>query len=194
MGNSTSKDGNVIQSKIIEPQRIKDSFEVVCGIDFGTDGIGLAYSLPYDEKKGEENKFQEIILHKWKKKLATQYLKKKAQILLNPQGKLIAFGERAAFIANNTEEKEQQTVYKLIDKFKMSLYHDPRWKHINSVIEETVDIKQVDLSAKIHATDGTEFDTELVFVETLKYLKKEAKYFIKKQLKKPNINKDNIQW
>eukprot|EP01084_Bolivina_argentea_P058290 106435_1 len=204
MGVSTSKDGNLIQSKIIEPQRIKHSFEVVCGIDFGTDGIGLAYSLPCDENKGEENQLQEIILHKWKKKLATQYLKKKAQILLNTRGKLRAFGERAASIAegfedsqsdsNNTEEKEQQTGYKLIDKFKMSLYHDPRWKNINSVIDEKVDIKEVDLSPKIKAKDGTEFDTKLVFVETLKYLKKEAKYFIKKQLKKPNINKDNIQW
>ena len=155
---------NESQTQGIEPGKIKDEFKVsifsafrlkyltlfiqliqiVVGIDFGTDGVALAYSFP-NKDNGENNgdkddgsTFQEIKYHKWKTKLDTNDMKRRAQILLDGQGKLKVFGSGVAKIIEEFGEsqessdesdggKQQQNEYTLIEKLKMSSYNDPRW-------------------------------------------------------------------
>eukprot|EP01084_Bolivina_argentea_P066562 121349_1 len=200
ISNANSSESSVATNQLIKTQkvttieglipskRIRKHFEVVCAIDIGTDGVALAYSLPGSHNQNES---QEIILHKWKDKLATQYMKKRSQVLLNAQGNVRVFGEKAVTILTDLydsdsndehqEEKNKENGYKLIENLKKSLYEEHKEKVIG-------------LSSTIKAHDGTEYDTEQVFVNILKYLRKEAMMFIKKRLKKPNIQNDAIQW
>eukprot|EP01084_Bolivina_argentea_P286234 490994_1 len=156
------------------------NFEVICAIDIGTDGVGMAYSVPPDA---------DIILHEWKKRLAVKYMKQKTRLLLDNNTNLKVFGEGAYKIMLELDEIAQDN-WKLIDKLKKVLYHDPRWKDAGFITDNI----KVDLNTKVTAIDGTEFDTEKVIIETFTYLKKEAIRFIKAKLLKINIKTHDIQW
>ena len=131
--------------------KLTDDFKVFVGIDFGTDGVGISYTINkhkypdlykklikcmntfnYGKKlsnnnsdnKMDSNEFNDdnvIIMHEWEKSYV-KYVKQKAYILLNEQNELISFGNDAS----TAYEINKKQNWKFFDKFKMSLF-DPCW-------------------------------------------------------------------
>eukprot|EP01084_Bolivina_argentea_P277708 474228_1 len=235
--------------------QIKTDFKIICAIDFGTDGVGLAYSIPIQKHTNEEkeeqkeeqindkikqskeqedkpyycalsNEFEEntnekqypkidVYEHIWSEE--QNYSKKKAFILLNENNKLFMFGKQAV---NTYECMEDRTGFKLFERFKMNLYPDPRWKkdisiynhslsdNSNNITEQddekhssrkhSYSKQRVNLRKQIQDRENKYYSTQDVFIETLKYFKKQAIKYIKSNAKKilnnNEITCDDIQW
>ena len=102
---SNSQESN---KRLIE---IEKNFQVYVGIDFGTDGTGLAYALPTGE----------VFVHqKWKGYKRSVEVKPKTRILLDAGGNFLAFGQPAtnSYITMGGEK----TGWMLFERFKMALY------------------------------------------------------------------------
>merc|ERR1719410_1450758 len=90
---------------------IEKNFQVYVGIDFGTDGTGLAYALPTGE----------VFVHqKWKGYKRSVEVKPKTRILLDANGNFLAFGQPAtnSYITMGGAK----TGWMLFERFKMALY------------------------------------------------------------------------
>eukprot|EP00483_Globobulimina_turgida_P010703 UN10724 len=90
---------------------LEKNFQVYVGIDFGTDGTGLAYALPTGE----------VFVHqKWKGYKRSVEVKPKTRILLDKEGDFLAFGQPAtnSYITMGGEK----TGWMLFERFKMALY------------------------------------------------------------------------
>eukprot|EP00485_Elphidium_margaritaceum_P002287 CAMPEP_0202686228 /NCGR_PEP_ID=MMETSP1385-20130828/2038_1 /ASSEMBLY_ACC=CAM_ASM_000861 /TAXON_ID=933848 /ORGANISM="Elphidium margaritaceum" /LENGTH=702 /DNA_ID=CAMNT_0049340761 /DNA_START=32 /DNA_END=2140 /DNA_ORIENTATION=- len=187
------------------------NFKLHVGIDFGTDGSGLAYALPNGD----------VFIHnKWKSKKYGAITKPKTQILLNEEGNCVAFGIDASDVYSSLD-KETQKKWLLFERFKMALYQDLDGALASNPTDEE-DLKQdalpdnhdsdndasssknehskkaskarkITIKKELTAMNGTKYPSELVFVEALKYLKSEAtKYCRKLKVGKPKDNE--IQW
>jgi len=92
----------------------KSTFKLHVGIDFGTDGSGLAYALPNGD----------VYIHnKWKSKKYGAITKPKTQILLNEEGSCVAFGIDAGEVYAQLDS-ETQKKWLLFERFKMALYEN----------------------------------------------------------------------
>eukprot|EP01084_Bolivina_argentea_P242647 407001_1 len=103
------------QSLLFVKPNISD-FKFFISIDFGTDGLGMAYA---DQK--------DFYIHqKWNSKRFGATVKRKLIVLLNEKGALASFGMDAkiTYMSLNSSLKSK---WMLFDRFKMSLYehHDP---------------------------------------------------------------------
>eukprot|EP01084_Bolivina_argentea_P267139 453378_1 len=96
----------------------KVAFKVSVGIDFGTDGLGLAYSI-----KGSDGKSKVYVHDNWKTKNFGRTTKPKTIILLDNDGQILQTGLDAKHIYNSFDGSEKDT-YLLFDRFKMSLYEE----------------------------------------------------------------------
>eukprot|EP01083_Nonionella_stella_P052426 139072_1 len=135
------------QAKTMASNKInmKTDFKIFCGIDFGTNGCGIAYAIkddilrkPNDEKDDESSDSSEdsddnlhndttnegvvpdgytIIPHKWDD-IAVDNSKLNTCILLNDKNELEVMGNYARI----SFTEHQQKKWKLFDNFKMSLY------------------------------------------------------------------------
>ena len=184
--------------------RVQKPFSVYVGIDFGTDGTGLAYALPSGE----------VFVHqKWKGYKRQVELKPKTRLLLDQDGKFLAFGQPAT--TSYITMGGAQTDWMLFEKFKMSLYRDELGTAASSSSEkdendskfgESLDNENnknknknhknprvVDISDELTAVNGKRWSSEKVFIEALKYIKDQAfKYFSINKLNIDSINQ--IQW
>merc|ERR1712154_544671 len=119
-------------------------------------------------------------------------------ILLNEEGKCVAFGIDASDVYSQLDANTQQK-WLLFERFKMALYED---LNINNNLKQDDDekaVQDIDGAQKINikkelvAMNGKTYPSEKVFVEALKYLKSEAqKYFRKLRVGKPKDSE--IQW
>eukprot|EP01083_Nonionella_stella_P119506 357292_1 len=163
----------------------KPSFKIYVGIDFGTDGCGLAYAL---------NDGTSYIHNLWKDVEPSQ--KPRTSVLFDNTGKVQCIGNQAAMQYINCMANDG---WKLFERFKMSLFETPSWKtDIKSVSES---VQKVDLFAdQIQSSNDPKlFElSETVFVTQLSFLREQATAFMKQNFKrrkkmKYNVNTD-IQW
>eukprot|EP00484_Ammonia_sp_Unknown_P021917 CAMPEP_0197031776 /NCGR_PEP_ID=MMETSP1384-20130603/10663_1 /TAXON_ID=29189 /ORGANISM="Ammonia sp." /LENGTH=681 /DNA_ID=CAMNT_0042461351 /DNA_START=29 /DNA_END=2074 /DNA_ORIENTATION=- len=157
-------------------------FKLHVGIDFGTDGSGLAYALPNGD----------VFIHnKWKSKKYGAITKPKTQILLNEEGKCVAFGIDASEVYSQLDKSTQQK-WLLFERFKMALYEGLELE--SSDEEKALNQKyNVSIKKELTAMNGTKYPSEKVFVEALKYLKSEAQKYCRK-LKVGRPKDAEIQW
>jgi len=194
----------LIMADALKQQRLvklEKNFAVYVGIDFGTDGTGLAYALPTGE----------VFVHqKWKGYKRSVEVKPKTRILLDAQGAFLAFGQPAtnSYITMGGG----QSGWMLFERFKMALYEKKKSNkdndHENEPEDEDGDQhdeneqqnddheqedEEVDIRDTLIAANGKEFPADRVFIEALKYIKSQVfKFFTKNKLQIENI--DDIQW
>eukprot|EP01084_Bolivina_argentea_P132819 234389_1 len=90
---------------------IQKEFKIYVGVDFGTDGTGLAYALPTGD----------VYIHqKWKGYKRSTTTKPKTCILLDANSKFLAFGQPA--INSYITMGGEKTGWMLFENFKMALY------------------------------------------------------------------------
>eukprot|EP01084_Bolivina_argentea_P185288 319533_1 len=162
-------------------------FKLHVGIDFGTDGSGLAYALPNGD----------VFIHnKWKSKKYGAITKPKTQILLNEEGKCVAFGIDASDVYSQLDAETQQK-WLLFERFKMALYENINEEDNDEECDEKQSQKKrgnkISIKKELTAMNGKKFPSEKVFVEALKYLKSEAQKYFRK-LKIGKVRDMEIQW
>eukprot|EP01084_Bolivina_argentea_P095193 171158_1 len=160
-------------------------FKIYVGIDFGTDGCGLAYAL---------NDGTSYIHNTWKDVEPTQ--KPRTAVLFDNNRNVQCIGNQAAmqYITSMSN-----TGWKLFERFKMSLFETPKWT--SEIRNVSHSVKKVDIFAdQIQATNDPklfEF-SETVFVAQLKFLREQAIQFMKKNFKRKKKMKYDeqidIQW
>eukprot|EP01083_Nonionella_stella_P187384 688395_1 len=97
---------------MIEAPSISEIFKVHCAIDFGTDGVALAYAF------GEANK---VTAHaEWSYKKHAPKFKPKTIVLLDEDHHAIGFGKDAKHTYMVTETMKDK--WMLFERFKMALY------------------------------------------------------------------------
>mmetsp|Transcript_54411 Transcript_54411/g.90133 ORF Transcript_54411/g.90133 Transcript_54411/m.90133 type:complete len:725 (-) Transcript_54411:82-2256(-) len=163
---------------------VEKNFQVFVGIDFGTDGTGLAIALPNGE----------VYIHsKWKGYTRSQEVKPKTRILLDADGNFLAFGQPAtnSYITMGGEKSQ----WLLFERFKMALYEKQK-KSDDDDDENSDDNNEnenVDINEKIRAVNGTEYEASKVFIEALKYIKSQVFKFLSK-MKLQIKTVDDVQW
>eukprot|EP01084_Bolivina_argentea_P283972 486512_1 len=189
-------------------------FRVHAAIDFGTDGVGLAYTLsdhdamqmkgskhiPSNESKSNDNKNKNqlppIISHnKWVSKKYKNVLKQKTIILLDKHLQFIKFGKKAKELY--MELTDQKHNYYLFERFKMSLYEQAIISNKYKDYDEKKDNSQIEILNELTAANGKKVKSERVFIAAFTYLQDEAMRFLKKLFKKntnPNLQDHEIQW
>eukprot|EP01083_Nonionella_stella_P013584 38221_1 len=163
-------------------------FKLHIAIDFGTDGVGLAYAY-----------HNEIFVHsKWSSKKYGDQIKPKTLILLDKEDEILAFGLDAKF--TYMAVASQRNEWNLFERFKMSLYETPKaYDQQIEVIEEHKQNKpqknkqKIKLKETLTATNGHKVSTEKVFIAAFKHLESEALKFLKKK-KIKDIDNSEIQW
>ena len=165
----------------------RENYKIFVGIDFGTDGSGLAYSL----QDGST-----YIHNLWKDVSSTE--KPKTSVLFDNFGDVQCHGNQAViqYISSMSNDG-----WKLFERFKMKLYdNNPKWKKkIITNQHNNKFMQKVDLHETITSTNNNliKENSETVFVAQLKFLKNEAMTFITrnfKRKKKIKFNQDEIQW
>lgn len=159
------------------------SFKIFVGIDFGTDGSGLAYAL----QSGET-----FIHNLWKDVPSTE--KPKTSVLFDNHGEVQCHGHQAViqYISSMSNDG-----WKLFERFKMKLYADPLWKSEIHSVQHSVE--KVDIEERIESTNDPSMSapSETVFVAQLQFLKSEAMSFILRNFrrkKRIQFTPDDIQW
>lgn len=141
------------------------------GIDFGTDGSGLAYALP------DGNAY---IHNMWDDENPTQ--KPKTSVLFDKESSVIRVGSRAQSMYLDCAKDQG---WKLFERFKMNLYEEPAAKSELQNVDEK-EREFVDLKDEIVTTNnkGVKESAGKVFVAQLVYLREQAFNFIHRHLKK----------
>eukprot|EP00486_Rosalina_sp_Unknown_P005549 CAMPEP_0201570984 /NCGR_PEP_ID=MMETSP0190_2-20130828/13502_1 /ASSEMBLY_ACC=CAM_ASM_000263 /TAXON_ID=37353 /ORGANISM="Rosalina sp." /LENGTH=460 /DNA_ID=CAMNT_0047995145 /DNA_START=17 /DNA_END=1396 /DNA_ORIENTATION=- len=177
----------------------KGDFKVVVGIDFGTDGSGVAWAI--NDGKSEVFVDQEI-----NDNAKFVDLKTKTNILLDESGEFIAFGREATekYIRqfededsdddeeSNKEKKSNKWLY--FSQFKMALYKKAIKKQAlvtagqgGGIMDEEKkddnDAYKTDIKTELSAANGKKLPSRLVFISALKFMKEHAfKMFEKKKV------------
>eukprot|EP01083_Nonionella_stella_P262378 892249_1 len=157
------------------PRISENTFKVHCAIDFGTDGVALAYAF------GEANK---VTAHaEWSYKKYAPKFKPKTIVLLDEHCQAIGFGKDAkhTYMAADTMKDK----WMLFERFKMALYEDDTPGNCNSVDDE----KQVEIKDTLTATNGKIVKASIVFVAVFKHLQKQAKSYLKRHKLSRNLFK-----
>eukprot|EP01083_Nonionella_stella_P078673 215404_1 len=157
-----------------QPQNEK-KYQLHIAIDFGTDGLGLAYAI------GDK-----VYIHnKWNSERYVDVVKPKTIILLDKCGNADAFGSDAKEIYMKLKSKKD---HMLFERFKMSLYDNG----ITDYTDEKTPNNNVDIKSALTADNGRTYPSGLVFLRAFKYIQKESRTFLRK--KKIKVKKEEIQW
>eukprot|EP01083_Nonionella_stella_P252833 870680_1 len=151
-------------------------YKLNIAIDFGTDGLGLAYAIcdqVYIHSTLNSERYKDVV-------------KPKTIILLDKQGEVECFGQEAKEIYMTLKSKKG---HMLFERFKMSLY-DPTHSKAND--DEKTTNNKVDIKSELIADNGSTYPSELVFIEAFKYIQRESKTFLRK--KKIKVKKGEIQY
>ena len=144
------------------------------GIDFGTHGCGISYTLP---------KHNESYIHNmWGNNDANK--KSKTTVLLNENNRRESVGNKAEEVYFNSDSESPKRLFKA---FKMNLYDDTHKTDIKKIHD---DFEYVKLNHEIRATNdpNIKVSSGIVFIVQLQYLRNEAFKFIDRHLK----NKFNL--
>ena len=144
-------------------------WKLFVGIDFGTYGSGISYTLPFNKKS--------YIHNMWNNNDAN--IKSKTTVLLTKDNNVDVVGNDAERTYFNSDKNSNKRLFK---SFKMGLYNDNHKKIIKNINDE---FKYVDLKDQVRATNNSDItvSSEIVFVAELKYLKNEIFKFINMHLK-----------
>eukprot|EP01083_Nonionella_stella_P192949 712995_1 len=156
----------------------KNTFKIAASIDFGSDGLALAFAYHNEV----------TIYSKWKTKKRRRATKAKTQILLNDQDDIVAFGHTAKTIYSNLTGKEKAE-WKFFERFKMSLHG----RDFNSSVDGDADHKSI-YEDPLTAINGMQCSSEKVFVAAFQYLQDIAHEYIPKLVTMEEIHDDDIQW
>eukprot|EP00484_Ammonia_sp_Unknown_P021757 CAMPEP_0197026112 /NCGR_PEP_ID=MMETSP1384-20130603/6279_1 /TAXON_ID=29189 /ORGANISM="Ammonia sp." /LENGTH=703 /DNA_ID=CAMNT_0042454723 /DNA_START=41 /DNA_END=2152 /DNA_ORIENTATION=+ len=186
----------------------KGDFKVVVGIDFGTDGSGVAVGLNdgtervfVDQEMNENSRFVDI--------------KTKTNILLDASGNFIAFGREATekYVRqfededdeeqddehkNDDDESSRKNNWLYFSQFKMALYKKAIKKQTIATQGGDDELKQdehykTDIKKELPAANGKKLPSRTVFIEALKFMKEHAfKTFAKHQI--DISDKNQIKW
>lgn len=163
----------------------KGDFQVVVGIDFGTDGSGVAWAMK--DGNGEVFVDQEINGN-------AQFvdIKTKTNILLDEKGECIAFGREATekYIRQIEDDDDSDDESKCPKKsaswlyfsqFKMALYKSAIRKQTlatkqapNMGDDDEKESVRADIKKKIKAANGRKLASRTVFVAALSFMKEYA--------------------
>eukprot|EP01083_Nonionella_stella_P245877 854250_1 len=148
----------------------KSVFKAFVGIDFGTDGSGLAYSLPDGSS---------YIHNMWDNSEAT--VKPKTSVLFDNQSSVISVGTGAQDMYLRCKKDKG---WKLFERFKMNLYEEPSNK--SELKEAQHKMKFVELKEEIATTNNKTIKeaSSTVFIAQLEHLKEHAFNFIDIHLRK----------
>ena len=141
-------------------------WKLFVGIDFGTDGSGISYTLPNGKS---------YIHNMWNSNDAN--VKSKTSVLLTKDNEVDSVGDNAEELWFKAESPK-----KLFKTFKMNLYDDT---HKTKIKKSDENFKFVDLKNEISASNDPTIvvSSELIFVSELIYLKNNAFEFIMTHLK-----------
>ena len=142
------------------------------GIDFGTYGCGISYTLPNGKS---------YIHNKWDTNDAN--VKSKTCVLLNKDNEIESVGNKAEEMFFNSRLPK-----KLFKSFKMALYDDTHKIKIVNINNQFNHIDKLKDTIKATNDSNVSVEAEVVFVGELKFLKKQAFDFIKTHF----VNKYNI--
>eukprot|EP00483_Globobulimina_turgida_P008000 UN08016 len=147
------------QKEIKQTLTKQSDYTIAVAIELGTDGSGLAYAFP-DGDIRFHNQFKSTKFG--------SFTKNKTHILLDEEGDFHSFGLDASYCYMTLPSKKQKK-YALFQNFKMKLYHGNN-KNSTTKQKQKSEIKNLLPSFNGHL----QVPAEKVFVEALKYLKKEA--------------------
>eukprot|EP01084_Bolivina_argentea_P130873 231041_1 len=175
-------------SQLSDELKESKKFEISIAIDFGTDGLGVAYALP---------NANEIYVHdKWNSKHYGTIVKPKTIILFDDKFETVAVGLDAKHVYMNLSSNKKQT-WMLFERFKMSLYEEKI--KANDMDEKKKECKNINaksqkiaIESEITASNGKKCSSEKVFIATFKHINETCKKYLKKR-KIKTIN-DNTQW
>merc|ERR1719361_3013511 len=161
------------------PTESNRKFKIRIAIDFGTDGIGLAYAVNLDN----------VFVHTaWGNGKYQAVVKSKTIILLDDNHDTIAMGMDAKI--NYASVPAFKDTWLLFERFKMALFT----KNDDSATgkdEEKQSGKQK-INKKLTATNGKELDASVVFVAAFKHIKGLAEKMLRKKGLK--MAQKDIQW
>eukprot|EP01084_Bolivina_argentea_P277707 474227_1 len=223
MGNKQAKDGEIKEEIIIsnnhqqnnaityeqkqpllENQKEDVEFKIFVGIDFGTDGCGLAYAVrnPNNQYENQlninninDNEMEHVKIHTNFKDAHDEWGKSRTSVLLDADDELQCVGGEAAATFVNMKNTKG---WKLFERFKMHLYESPKWK--SKIMSKKKNVNKVDLKDKIVPTNGGEaFPSKYIFIYELKQLRTLALEFLKmhsmqKRFIKFKWKESDIQW
>eukprot|EP01084_Bolivina_argentea_P122817 217640_1 len=160
------------EKKVPEPN---GKFKVFVGIDFGTDGSALAYSF-----ENNDGSCSSYIHNMWDVTKATK--KSETSVLFDDQNQMLRVGTGAK---NMYFLYEEDKGLKFFQRFKMKLYEEPAELSIREIndIKDNNDTPISNAISTANDADAKE-STEKVFIEQLKYLKKQSFNFISTHLTK----------
>eukprot|EP00484_Ammonia_sp_Unknown_P018486 CAMPEP_0197039208 /NCGR_PEP_ID=MMETSP1384-20130603/16028_1 /TAXON_ID=29189 /ORGANISM="Ammonia sp." /LENGTH=647 /DNA_ID=CAMNT_0042469763 /DNA_START=43 /DNA_END=1986 /DNA_ORIENTATION=+ len=148
-------------------------FKLHIAIDFGTDGLGIAYAV-----------HDEVFVHtKWKSNRNREAVtdKPKTIILFDEKGERQAFGVDAKYTYMNLGPDAQRE-WMLFDRFKMSLFED-----------NVHNSNSVSISDTLTATNGKSYPSEKVFIAAYQYIAERSQKWLMHE-KSLQAKKDEIQW
>eukprot|EP01083_Nonionella_stella_P178643 631662_1 len=148
------------------PHISENEFKVHCAIDFGTDGVALAYSF---------GKANAVTAHaEWKGKKYASKFKPKTIVLLDETYRAIGFGKDAKHTYMVTDAMKDK--WMLFERFKMALYENDTPRVTHGLNDE----KQVEIKDTLTATNGKTVKASIVFVAVFKHLHEQAKKYLKR--------------
>eukprot|EP01084_Bolivina_argentea_P301963 521111_1 len=155
--------------------KLENTFKVSIAIDFGTDGLGIAYAFN-----------NEIYVHdKWKSKKYGAVTKPKTIILLDDEKNTVAFGMDAKHVYMNLTDEERNE-WMLFERFKMSLYEDTFRGNSNDDEKTQSDSIKIGIKNELMAVNGKRCSSEIVFIAAFKYIHEISKKYLKKRKLKIN--------
>ncbi len=151
-------------------ESISATFKAIVGLDFGTDGIGIAYGI------GDK-----MFIHSgWESEKYARRTKRRTIILLDQNNDVAGFGMDGKETYLDLEEGAND--WKLFENFKMQLYpEDHSGKDGKIVIRDL-----------LTAANRAKFPSELIWIEVFKHINKLVTKYINEQAKV--TTKGEIQW
>eukprot|EP01084_Bolivina_argentea_P021874 40659_1 len=156
----------------------KRKFDIAIAIDFGTDGLGVAYAIPSSNR---------VHVHdKWRTKKFGTIVKPKTIILFDENFEVVNVGLDAKHIYMDVGD--QQDKWMLFERFKMALFDDEKKSDDNKE-----DMKErITIQTHLTAANGISCKADKVFIAAFKYVNKLCQQYLKKN--KIKTTNDNIQW
>eukprot|EP01084_Bolivina_argentea_P021873 40658_1 len=169
---------------------VQPKFDVTIAIDFGTDGLGVAYALP--------NSNQIHVHDKWKTKKYGSIVKPKTILLFDDNFNLVNVGMDAKLVY--IDLPNQRDEWMLFERFKMSLFEQHPEKNIQE-LNSNDDMKQstaitdrkIGIKDTLTAANGKTVSSEKVFVAVFKHIQELCKKYLTKKIQIKNMY-NNIQW
>ncbi|ETO09642.1 hypothetical protein RFI_27739 [Reticulomyxa filosa] len=161
---------------LLRGKRKRQSFKAFVGIDFGTDGTGVAYSFP----EGKVYTSQ-----KWPGRMLAE-VKNKTNLLLDKDGNFVAFGQEATDRYTSSVDSSLE----FYERFKMALYNNVPDEIDDGKYDD--DTKEQDLEPYLTAANGKKRKTLDVLKQVFTFLREYVMNILKSTTLVERI--EDVQW